>query len=566
MNWIKNSNIETLEEREKKLFSEFSGTKVNSCDYVIRGMEDAVRLIYKHLNKKIRVVTDYDVDGVTSASSLKIGLDGLFAKDVEFYIPKRETDGYGLSVKIVENFLPKLKEGEEALLITADNGIAAHEAVSKAKDLGWTVLILDHHLPVKDDNENIILPNADVIIDPHAIEGQADFLDYCGAGLVYKLFQSIPEISCDDKTMAKINSFAMLGTIGDSVKFIEERDGHYYYDNYIIVRNGLNSIIQNEGRTVGLYCLLRMLQMEYNVTSSNVAYVIAPTINAIGRLEDNGATKAFRLLSADKDFTLCDKMAEELKNANQDRKDSTQKIIPILKERIQAEGKENDYPIVVCGLPGEIKTGLLGLIAGNLAECYNSMIIVLSPTDNGVLKGSARAPKNAPKSTNIKAVLDECSEYLLEYGGHASAAGLALHESNLCKFADKVLKITGEKPDELYNRYYDFEIALSDISRELEIIKKYEPFGAGHTAPVYKVNYTCELNKGQRYNILGAGKKTLKFTNKYADAINFTGEGIAKYLEMETPEKVVLYGALGTNVWQGKSHPQIQFNDIEKES
>lgn len=553
--WKKNSKYNTLEERELAYFKDFSGARTKSNAYKIKNLDIAEKLIRENLHNTIRIVGDYDVDGMTAVASLMLMFTELNAENVDWYTPKRFTDGYGLSINIVNN-LPKLN-GNSGLLITIDNGIAAIEAMSYAKELGWTILILDHHLPVRDDEGNIILPIADCIIDPHAIAGSANFDDYCGAGLAFKLAQ---HMNLSASTMMKITSLAAIGTVCDSVNFITEIGGHYAYDNYLIVKEGLSTLVQNDGRTTGLYCLLRSLGLDYSINEEDIGYVLGPTLNAGSRLYDNGASFSVDLLLTEGvDFSAATQKAEELIECNKTRKKMTEDILPIIEQRIADDNMQNDYPLVICGNEGEIHLGLVGIIAGKIAEKYRTIGICCTPIDNTVIKGSSRALMGS----NIKDILDHCSDKLIAFGGHQLAAGLSLNKETLDAFREASQNYAGEKPEELFENFYDFEITPDEANSTLETLKKYAPFGKGHECPIFKFNFTPEMKAGMYYNLLGKDKKIIKFNNHYCEAINFTGDGKNIYEELGRPKHVFLYGTLGVNSWQGQERPQFKFSDIE---
>ncbi|MCI5500648.1 MAG: DHH family phosphoesterase, partial [Lachnospiraceae bacterium] len=292
-NWKRKDSGKSFEETENEIFKDFVGARTESSAYIVKENDDAYKLLLRFLKKPIRIVGDYDVDGQTATAEMILGLRALGATDIDFYAPKRFTDGYGLSTTIVDRFLT----GEPGLLVTVDNGIAACDAIKKAKQLGWSVLVIDHHLPVIERGK-IILPEADVIIDPHAKAGTANFEDYCAAGLVFKLFQHILTAynAINTFTFDKIQSLAAIGTVADSVKLIEKIGGNYVYDNWLIVKRGLETLLQNQGRTNGLYCLLRILNLEYKINETNIGYTLAPVMNSVSRLNDDGAKEVIKLL------------------------------------------------------------------------------------------------------------------------------------------------------------------------------------------------------------------------------------------------------------------------------
>ena len=560
-NWIKKENVgASLLEREQELFSDFKNARANSSSYKIKNTDTVISCIKDAINHNypIRIVGDYDVDGVCSTSELKFLLIALGAKEsnLDYYLPKRFTDGYGISMKIVDNFLFPV-EKDKGLLITVDNGIVAKDAIKKAKSLGWKVIIIDHHQPEVVDDK-VSLPAADLIIDPHAIKGSSNFEDYCAGGLVYKIAQTA---NLSTETLNLIKSFAMMATVCDVVKLIEEIGGHYVYDNYIIVKEGLQSILQNNGRTTGLYCLLRALGLDYSVSESEIGFIVGPVINAAARLNDTGAQYVFEFLTKnDNNFSEADEIANILIENNKTRKKMTSDIMPILTERIASNNQQNDYPLLVLGKPDEIGEGLIGLIAGKISEEYSTICAVLTPVGDGLLKGSCRGPEGS----RIKNLLDSCKDYLVEYGGHDAAGGFSLKEENFEKFKQCITAAAGKKPETVTNAYYDYTISTDEVADNLNLLDKYAPFGAGHTIPIYKIeNFTAQLRRGVYYSVLGKGS-VFKIHSKKADLINFTGEGEAMYKAIGKPINMDVIGTLRYNVWNGNKYFQIAFKELLK--
>lgn len=572
----KSAKYPSFSEKMKDIFKDFTGEKVESKSYKIADLDNAVNLLYLNKDKPIRIIGDYDTDGMSSIIELMLLMSDLKISDVHWYIPDRELDGYGASVSIVEHICNGLTlhditapiNNGTGLLITVDNGIAAIDAIQRAKDLGWQILILDHHLPPKDTNGNIILPNADVIIDPHAVDCGADFIDYCGAGLVYKFAQhikcsNINNWTISDETMAKINGMAAIATIGDNVSFVlENTDGSYLYDNYLIVKNGLFQLTQNAGRTTGMYCLFVGANQKYEtaITVQDIGFCISPIMNAASRMETFGSTKVVDLfLQNDNDFVTAIAKAKELIEINNLRKKYTDELLPILEKRIEDNHMEDDYPIILTGNEGEIHPGVVGLVAGRIQEKYHTAVIIFAPlSDEKTLRGSARAQKG----TNMKDLLDENKELMIAYGGHELAAGISLDASKLEEFTKAIQKTAGDKPEELFYKYYDFVITPDMVENELAIKHQYEPLGFGLPEPVYKISFECDLQKGIYFQILGESKTTLKLLNKHANAINFKNI-IPKFTEMGEPTILTLYGSLGENIWNGNVYPQIMFTDMD---
>lgn len=232
-------------------------------------------------NKKITVIGDYDADGVTGTSILTMGLKEYGFTNVSYRIPRRISEGFGISDSIID-------EINEGLIITCDNGIAGLSAIKKAKEKGLSVIVIDHHSPVVIDDQTI-LPDADHIIDPHAIPGSADFNGYCGAGLAYKFICAL--FDGNKQITQKYLGLAAIGTVADVMQLREE--------NYVLVRNGLKALTIPTLCTKGLQALLSVLNLYKDIKSSDIAYRIGPTINSASRMNDAGATSAVELLTYD---------------------------------------------------------------------------------------------------------------------------------------------------------------------------------------------------------------------------------------------------------------------------
>lgn len=544
--WKPSNAFPSLKDREAYIFKDFNGPYTISSSYKIKNLDKVSEMIKEFIKNElpIRIIGDYDVDGMTSTSELVLTTTNLGCKDVDYYLPKRFSDGYGISVDILERFLPETP----GLLITVDNGIAAPEAFVYAKNKGWKTIILDHH-PITGE-----VASADIIIDPNALPGTASFTGYCAAGLVYKLAQSMPEL--DETTMAKVTSLAALGTICDAVPLIEKSGDKFVYDNYLLVKEGLHTILQNNGRTTGLYCLLRMLNKDIVINEDDLGFIVGPVMNAMSRMQDDGADVVVKLLLMDSNnFNACDEIARLLIENNDNRKEIERTIEPMLFAQIEANGWENDYPIVISG---DIPQGLVGLVAAKVSDKYNTSAIVF--TNEEIMHGSARSPKG----TDIKSALDKCASLIKGYGGHKQAAGVSINSSVINEFRAAMQKASGKKPDFLRYREYDFEISTSDISNEINELKNHGPYGEGHFKPTYKVkNFICKKVRDSFYNVLGSTKETLKLNGHYANAICFKG-AVDQYVKDGCPLRVNVYGHLSTNTWNGKTENQILFNEYEK--
>lgn len=505
-------------------------------EYNIFKMGDVAKLVHDAVqkNQKISVVADYDCDGVCSASILHLTLETLGA-DFLIRIPKRMSEGYGLKPSIVDE-LPN-----SGLLITVDNGIAAHEAIKKAKEKGLTVVILDHHMLVEDGS----VPVADILVDPSAI-GEADFTGYCGAGLAYKL--SVALLGKTHPCVSKCLSFAAIATVADVMPLIK--------DNRQIVKKGLDMMMIPRGRTKGLEQLIKLNGLDVAINEKNLGFKIAPCINAPGRLYDDGATKSYRLLICE-DEKLASKLAEEIIADNELRKEKKDEGVKILQENIERNNLSDDIPLVLYE-PG-LSEGLVGLYAGHFAEEMRRPCIVFTNTEKGFLKGSARTYGDV----HLKQLLDKNSKYLLGYGGHKGAAGLSIEKENLEDFR-AALKKSLEGITFSEDNYYDLEITAENVPYNIQKLEKYAPFGEGNPEIVFKVRNFCVTPTLKGYVQTMCDGKHGKVINKEKTAAVCFGMGESLVEAVDNKPKILtFYGKLAMNVSKYGSYCQVEVDDFE---
>ncbi len=513
--------------------------------YDIKGI-DTIELMIRQLPKDTPVIIagDYDVDGVTSSAIMFLTLTWLGFKNVKIYIPNRFTDGFGLNEKAFALY-------DHGLIFTVDNGIAQVEAVAKAKQLGYKVIVTDHHEPSVDENGNAAIPGADVVIDPNAIPGQADFNGYCGAGIAFKIARRL--LNNDTEKRQILLSLACLGTVCDVMELREE--------NYVFVRNGLKCLKRRNTTTAGTYALVQAFNAADTLTAHDCGFLLGPAINAVSRMLGE-ATEAVDLLKFDGPYEKARISAIKLVEINNRRKEQTQIAYRELKEVIDKTSLKNQAPIVVY-LPG-ISEGLVGILAGKVAEEYQVPAIILSDSsEKDVLKGSARSLNGY----HMKDHLDLVSTLLLNYGGHKEAAGLTLLSSNLDEFRNALLgfndyiRISSDNVIE-----YDLDLRPEDIKKTLEEMSMYEPYGEGNEAPVFRIeSYKLKPNKyGKLKQLCGNDLQTVRLENTFANAIGFN---MAKYSEeIDESTEVSLYGTLFWNNFNGKRSPQIEFIGVEKQT
>ena len=500
--------------------------------YTIDKIKEAKELLSEFGNsgKLITIVGDYDADGICASAILSMTFSEMGWKHI-VRLPKRFSEGYGLSEDIID-------ELEVGLLITVDNGIAATDAIKKAKDRGFTVIVTDHHLPDADSN----IPPADIVIDPNAIENTATFNGYCGAGLAYKL--SVNILGEKHPLIPKLLSLATIATVADVMPLIE--------DNRNIVKNGLITILDKKSRTLGLGAILSRFGIEKYISAKDIAFKIGPAINAPGRMFDNGANISLETLICDDSLQNAIQRSDFLYEINNKRKDAKVSTLQILRQNIKDNHLENDCPLIVyeVGLP----EGLIGIFAGNLAEEYKVPCIVLTDTeDENILKGSGRTYGN----TNIKELLDRNNKFLIKYGGHADAVGIsAMHINELNNFKNALQKdFNGKKTVDDDTIYYDLEIDATEINKMFSEIAKYEPYGQGNPEIVFLIkNFDISSVKYMQNG------QTVKFTGKDASAICFDmGD---EYRFLGEPKIIDIVGVLNKNSFKNFISNQIEVSKI----
>lgn len=505
-------------------------------DPVIENLEQAVKFITEAVRNKehITVMGDYDADGITASAILyRLLVEGFGYKDITMRFPKRFSEGYGLKMTVID-------EISSGLLITVDNGIAAVDEIAAAKEKGISVVVIDHHLPNPDKG----LPNADVVVDPNALPN-SEFSGYCGAGLAYKT--ALKSGVCSPKLLSSLLSLAAIGTVADVMELVG--------DNRNIVISGLQAI--NDGTIpIGLADLLEKLDL-YEINETDIGFKIGPIINACGRLYDDGAKFPFYLLALD---NYNPKLPERLIEINEQRKTIVKNGLNSAEMIIAQTCLYGDSPMIVYA-EKTFHEGVVGIIAGKLAEKFKVPVFVLTEADEpDVLKGSGRSYGDF----NLKELLDKVSDLMIGYGGHAGAAGLSLKKENL-ELLRETMKSEVEKSgyseaDE--QLYYDLEIKPNEIEDSIKELNTYAPFGQGNPKVLFKVRgYKLMPRNGKFFQIMGDGS-IIKLFGDNSLAIGF---GLTQKFDDEgQPMSVDLYGNLGINKFNHKDEIQVELNDFER--
>lgn len=488
--------------------------------------------------KPAYIVGDYDADGITSTAILTMLLE-FFGVQATTIIPKRFTDGYGLNERMVESI-------RNSLIITVDNGIAAKDAIRKAKENGNRVLVIDHHIPESE------LPCADAICDPHVKPENSAFVDYCGAGLALKVAECMTKDICGKEAvdlMTNLTVLAAIGTLADAVPLLG--------DNRRIVMEGLK-LINNEASykvlRPGVRTLIKI--KEDACDEDEIKFRIAPILNAPGRLYDAGSTSSLKAVLC-KDETEAANYVEKMFQINETRKELVKQWQVTATEKAEAEKGNSALVLKIDGLP----EGISGIIAGKLAEDYKKVTFIFAKTKNGTWKASGRSVPGV----DLTPMLAQISGMTVACGGHAGAAGVTVTEENFDALKNAILDYMDftPVPENDDTEKYDCEIKEDEIPQVLEQLKMYAPYGEGLKRPVFMIKeYKTALKFGSHYKALGSNGTHLKIFGSVADAIGF---GLAeKYEALGRPTTVSLLGDVTENSFRGQKSPQFSIKDIEQ--
>ncbi len=502
---MRNRGLETVDDMRKYLF----GTLEDMYDpELIKGLSDAVDLSIQKIKEsaRIRIVGDYDVDGICSTyllytglrrAALALGLGKTSDELIDYEIPDRVKDGYGINISIIE----AASRDAVDTIITCDNGIAAYNEVAFAKKLGMTVIVTDHHeIPVENGHE--VLPPADAVVDPHQDGETYPFAEICGSVVIYKFLKilysrcGVPESEWRD-----FLDIAAVATVGDVMKLCDE--------NRIIVKYGLKQIAHT--KNIGLRRLVEETGLDpNNVSAYNVGYVLGPCLNASGRLQS--AKLGLKLLLS-QDEEEAAGLARELKELNDMRKDMTAKGE---EEAIrQVEELYPDDKVLVVYLT-DCHESLAGIVAGRLREHFNRPAIVLTNGEE-MVKGSARSIEQY----QMYQALCEVSDLLVKFGGHPMAAGMSLLETDIPEFRRRLnenAKLT--KEDLIPKIWIDVPMPLDYINEKLiDELSLLEPFGQGNERPLFAQK---DL-KIRSVRVLGKNRNLAKMTLVTGTGLAMTG-------------------------------------------
>ena len=440
---------------------------------LMKDMDRAVDILKEKIEegKKIRVIGDYDIDGVNATYILQQGLAGLGA-DVDTDIPDRIKDGYGLNQMLIDRAL----EDDVDTIITCDNGIAAMSEIAYGKENGMTIVVTDHHeVPYLEENgeKKYLLPPADAVVDPHRADCEYPFKGLCGAAVAYKLVEVLYRVSGKSEQevehlQERLMENVAIATIGDVMDLVGE--------NRVFVKKGLELLKTTKNE--GLHALMQCTGIDTaNLNTYHIGFVIGPCINAGGRLDT--AKRALELLNASNRRDAVT-LAADLKELNDSRKEMTEEGVEEAVQQIESSSWKDDQVLVVY-LP-ECHESIAGIIAGRIKERYYRPTFVLTKGEAGV-KGSGRSIE----AYDMFAEMSRCRELFTKFGGHKLAAGLSLEEENVEVFRKRINELADLTEEDLQMKVsIDMRLPFPYINEELiHELKILEPFGKGNGKPLF---------------------------------------------------------------------------------
>lgn len=535
---IRNRDIQDMKEIRSYLYGTLAEIP---SPWKMKDMERAVQILQKKITqkKKIRIIGDYDIDGVTATCILLKGLKRLNA-NVDTYIPDRVKDGYGMHEQLIDK---ALEDGIDTIL-TCDNGIAAAAEIEYAKKEGLTVIVTDHHdIPFRDteDGRIWIIPKADAVVNPKQNDCLYPNKNICGAVVAWKLIWALYErLGIDSDEIWDFLELAAIATVGDVMDLQGE--------NRIIVKEGLKKLSSTSFE--GLKALICVNNLEgAEITAYHVGFVIGPCINASGRLDT--AARSLELLLAD-NMKDAMKLADDLYDLNQSRKAMTEQGKEQAIQSIEENNLGKDRVLVVY-LP-DCHESLAGIIAGRIREAYNKPVFVLTKGADGV-KGSGRSIE----AYSMYEELVKCSDLLTQFGGHPMAAGLSMEEKNVELFRRRLNdNCTLTEQDLIPKIMIDVPMPISYLSKKLtEQLKVLEPFGKGNSKPLFAQKNLRAVG----IRVLGRNRNVAKMllideNGIKMDAVYFgEAQEFVDFVQAHDTISVTYYPEI--NVFQGRENLQV---------
>lgn len=510
--------------------------------FLFNEMRVAVERIFKALKQKEKIVIygDYDADGVTATAVLNIALKRLGAEKLKIYIPNRLTEGYGMKLEAVDELV---KDGTN-LIITVDCGIANKAEIALAKEKGIEVIVSDHH------SEPVEIPEAWAVICPTLKREIYPFKKLAGVGVAFKLAQALlrsDQTQNNDAFEKWLLDLVAIGTIADSMPILEE--------NRTLVKWGL--IVLNKTQRPGLKELIGLAQAK-ELDTHGVAFQIAPRLNAAGRM-DHANTAYELLVTEDEAEALA--ISIDLNQKNQARQKATEEMMKISLEQI---GQPDDEMKILFSCYDGWSPGLVGLAAGKLCDKFNRPVIVFGKSGDEYVASGRSVPE-----FDITGALNECREFLAEFGGHEQACGLTIvGENNYQKFKEKIKALATEKLAgvELLPRIIiETEMTLKEANWEIiDALERFEPFGEGNREPLFvtkklrveEINTMGTMGQHLRFGLVDANTQVLR---KFV-GFGLSGEWVEK---IKIGDRVDVVYEFGVNEWNGNRELQFKIVDLK---
>ena len=513
----------------------------------LAGMREGIASLQQAIinGEKIRIIGDYDIDGVCATYILLTGLKKVGA-NVDTVIPDRVKDGYGIN----EHLIDGAKADSVDVIVTCDNGIAAYQQIAYAKELGIKVIVTDHHEVPFEENENgrlEKLPPADVIINPKQERCGYPWKGLCGGAVAWKLVAALYETyGVAMEEAYKLLEFAAIATVGDIMELQDE--------NRIIVKEGLKRI--HHTKNIGLRSLIEVNGLERDsIGAYHIGFVLGPCINAGGRLDT--AKRALELFASE-DKEAADRLAGDLKALNDSRKELTKDGVEEAIHQVLDTGRRSERVLVIY-LP-DCHESIAGIIAGKVKERFYRPTIVLTDAEDGI-KGSGRSIPGY----NMFEEVSKVGELFTKFGGHPMAAGMSLPKENLQKLRSQLNKnCTLTEEDMIEKLSIDIAMPIQYISEDfIEELKVLEPFGNGNSKPLFAERDFHVLQS----QVLGKNKNTVKVYGTNAAGCHMEGlyfgnpEDLLKLLEKKDTISITYYPAI--NEFRGKKTLQIMIQDFQ---
>ena len=478
---------------------------------------------------------DYDVDGTSSVALLSLYMESL-GLNVTKYLPDRKKEGYGISINAIDNAFDK----KQKLIIALDCGIKAHKQVDYAKEKGIEFIICDHH------NPDIKIPNALAVLNPKRKDCTYPYKELCGCGVGFKLIQALETKQSKDNQIINYLDLVALAIAADVVPLTGE--------NRILAFIGLQII--NSNPKLGIHSLLkRNPKKEYTI--SDLMFYVGPRINAAGRIKH--ASLALDLLTCN-DVKSVEKLALEIEELNTLRREIERDITSQAIDQVD-NFKENFNSIVV--FDSEWNKGVIGIVASRLVDKYYKPSVVFCESSKGFLTASARSIKGL----DLYLVINQCKEYIVQFGGHKYAAGLTIKKENLTAFKKRFENIVSQI---IQNNVFEQEllieskISLNEITPKFfRILKQFEPFGPGNKSPLF-LSENLRL-KGKPFE-LGKEKEHIKLNLTQDNKTSYSSIGFGfsnKFNNLENKENFSAVFNIDENNWKDLSSIQLKLKDLK---